>query len=159
MKKGNLSFGTKAFVEVATGEEFNVPVVYQEATDTNFEKIWLAHILTSLNELGNKKIQILSYLFKKKIVPHNIVTKTLQEIATETGISYPTVSETIQILEKNKLIKRKTGIIYLSPSMIFKGTHDSRMRIMFEFRNIGAEKEPEAKELNAAPEAEPDKKE
>ncbi len=156
MGSKNFNFGTKAFVDLETGEEISVPVFYQEGTDRNFEKIWLAHILTSLNELGNKKIQILSYLFKNRIVSHNIVTKTLQEIATETGISYPTVSETLQILEKNGLIKRKTGIIYLDPGMIFKGTHKNRMHIMFEFRNIKTkeeEKPEEAKprELNAAP--------
>jgi DNA-binding Lrp family transcriptional regulator len=69
-----------------------------------------------------------------------MVTKTLREIAKETGISYPTVSETIQILERNGLITRKTGIIYLSPNMIFKGTHDNRMRVMFEYRQVAAER-------------------
>jgi DNA-binding transcriptional ArsR family regulator len=157
MKTGTLRFGTETFINKATGEEVEVPTVYQDATDSGFEKIWLGHILTSLNELGNKKIQILSYLFQKKINPHNIVTKTLQEIAKETGISYPTVSETIHILAKAGLIKRKTGIIYLSPSMIFKGKHDTRMRIMFEYRNVGAGKEATVKELPPAPETEPDK--
>lgn len=140
MKNTKYNLGTKTFIEVATGEEFEVPTIYQEATDTNFEKIWLAHILTSLNELGNKKIQILSYLFRTRIKTHNMVTKTLREIAKETGISYPTVSETIQILERNGLITRKTGIIYLSPNMIFKGTHDNRMRVMFEYRQVAAER-------------------
>jgi predicted DNA-binding transcriptional regulator len=146
MRKGNLSFGSKQFADVETGEVIDVQTIYQEATDTNFEKIWLAHILTGLEELGNKKIKILSYLFRNRIVSHNIVTKTLQEIATETGISYPTVHDTIKILERNGLITRKTGIIYLSPGMIFKGTHDNRMRILFEFRQIAAERKPEEQE-------------
>jgi DNA-binding transcriptional ArsR family regulator len=151
------NFGTKAFVDLETGEEVSVPVMYQDGTDRNFEKIWLAHILTSLNELGNKKIQILSYLFKNRIVSHNIVPKTMQDIATETGISYPTVSETIHVLEKAGLIKRKTGMIFLDPGMIFKGTHNNRMHIMFEFRNIKTKEEEttpganQPKELNAAP--------
>jgi Fe2+ or Zn2+ uptake regulation protein len=154
MRKGNLSFGSKKFADVETGEVIDVQTVYQEATDTNFEKIWLAHILVGLEELGNKKIKILSYLFKNRIISHNIVTKTLQEIATETGISYPTVHDTIKILERNGLIKRKTGIIYLAPSMIFRGTHDNRMRIMFEFRQIGnaPDQQEEPKQLQPAPE-------
>ncbi len=154
MKKGNLSFGSRQFADVETGEIIDVPTFYQEASDSNFEKIWLAHILVGLEELGNKKIQILSYLFKNRIISHNIVPKTLQEIAAETGISYPTVSETIHILERNGLIKRKTGIIYLAPSMIFRGTHNNRMRIMFEFREIGKapDQQEEPKQLQPAPE-------
>jgi DNA-binding transcriptional ArsR family regulator len=156
MKKGSLSFGSRQFSDMETGEIIDVQTVYQESSDSNFEKIWLAHLLTGLEELGNKKIQILSYLFRNRIVSHNIVTKTLQEIATETGISYPTVHDTIKILEKNGLITRKTGIIYLAPSMIFKGTHDNRMRILFEFRQIAAERkssdqEEEPKQLQPAP--------
>jgi DNA-binding Lrp family transcriptional regulator len=156
MRTGTLSFGSKKFADIETGEVIDVQTVYQEATDTNFEKIWLAHILTGLEELGNKKIKILSYLFKNRIISHNIVPKTLQEIADETGISYPTVSETIHILERNGLITRKTGLIYLSPGMIFKGTHDNRMRIMFEFRQVAAERNlPEEqatpKQLQPAP--------
>jgi DNA-binding transcriptional ArsR family regulator len=147
--KGTLKFGSKIYVEQETGEEIEAQTIFQEASDSNFEKIWLAHILTSLNELGGKKIQVLSYLFKNRIISHNIVTKTVQEIATETGISYPTVSETLKILESNGLIKRKTGIIQLSPSMIFRGSHENRMRIMFEFRNVPKGKD--TKELNAAP--------
>ncbi len=143
MKQGNLSFGSEAFIKEETGERVVAQTVYQEATDSNFEKIWLAHVLMSLNELGNKKIQILGYLFKNRIISHNIVPKTVQDIANETGISYPTVLDTIKILEKNGLIKRKTGKIYLDPGMIFKGTHDNRMRIMFEFRNINTNTTPE----------------
>jgi DNA-binding Lrp family transcriptional regulator len=157
MKQGNLSFGSRQFADVETGEIIDVQTVYQESSDTNFEKIWLAHLLVGLEELGNKKIRILSYLFRNRIVSHNIVTKTLQEIATETGISYPTVHDTIKILEKNGLITRKTGIIYLAPSMIFRGTHDNRMRILFEFRQIAAERnapdqQEEPKQLQPAPE-------
>jgi DNA-binding Lrp family transcriptional regulator len=155
MKKGSLSFGSETFINKETREEIEVPTIYQEATDRNFEKIWLAHILTSLNELGNKKIQILSYLFQNRIISHNIVPKTLQEIANETGISYVTVSETIQILAKAGLIKRKTGMIFLSPGMIFKGTHDNRMRVLFEFRSVKAErngtKKQTPKQLQPAP--------
>jgi DNA-binding transcriptional ArsR family regulator len=147
MKQGNLSFGSEAFIKEETGERVVAQTVYQEATDTNFEKIWLAHVLMSLNEIGNKKIQILGYLFKNRIVSHNIVPKTVQDIANEMGISYPTVLETIKILEKNGLIKRKTGKIYLDPGMIFKGTHDNRMRIMFEFRNINTTQEPEQEQI------------
>jgi DNA-binding Lrp family transcriptional regulator len=143
MKQGNLSFGSEAYIKEETGERVVAQTVYQEATDSNFEKIWLAHVLVSLNELGNKKIRILGYLFKNRIVSHNIVPKTVQDIANETGISYPTVLDTIKILEKNGLIKRKTGKIYLDPGMIFKGTHDNRMRIMFEFRNINTNTTPE----------------
>lgn len=150
MLKGNLNFGSRRYRDIETGEEIEVQTIYQDAKDTNFVKIWLAHLLMGLEELGNKKIKVLIYLLENRIVSHNIITKTLQEIATETGISYPTVSETIHILERRKLIKRKPGIIYLSPSMIFKGTHDNRMRIMYEFRNVGAQKE-----LPAAPETEP----
>jgi predicted transcriptional regulator len=150
MKTGNMNFGYEVYTNKRTGEEIEVPVIYQDAKDSNFVKIWLACFLLGLEELGNKKIKVLVYLLENRIASHNMIAKTLQEIATEAGVSYPTVFKTIQILERKNLIKRKTGVIYLSPSMIFKGTHDNRMRFMYEFRNVGAQKE-----LTAATETEP----
>ncbi len=135
-KQRKLTLGVKSFTDHETGEVIEVPILHEESADFNFEKIWLAHVLTALEELGSKKIKILSYLFRVREKSNNMVAKTLMEISKETGISYPTVSETINLLLENDLITKKTGVIILNPGMIFKGNHHNRVRIMFEYQNI-----------------------
>jgi DNA-binding Lrp family transcriptional regulator len=135
-KQRKLTLGIKTFTDHETGDVIEVPILHEESADFNFEKIWLGHVLTALEELGSKKIKILSYLFRVREKSNNMVAKTLMEIAKETDTSYPTVSETINLLEDNDLITRKTGVIILNPGMIFKGNHHNRVRIMFEYQSV-----------------------
>jgi hypothetical protein len=60
-RKGRIAGVTK-YIHQETGvvEDFNVLSV--EDCDANFQKIWLAHILTAIDEIGNAKMKILNYL-------------------------------------------------------------------------------------------------
>lgn len=138
MKNSKAHFGFKKFLDLETDEEIEVPVIEEEIEqgDINFEKIWIAHVLSALNELGNRKIKILSYLFQKREKSNNAVIKTNREIAKEINVSYTTVAQTLRKLEDAKLITRKIGVIYLNPKMIFKGTHQNRMRVLHEYRTV-----------------------
>ncbi len=81
MKTGNLNFGYEVYTNKRTGEEIEVPVIYQDAKDSNFVKIWLACFLVGMEELGNKKIKVLVYLLENRIVSHNMIAKNASRVA------------------------------------------------------------------------------
>ena len=134
-RKGRITGITK-YIHQDTGvvEDFNVLSI--EDCDANFQKIWLAHILIAIDEIGNAKMQILNYLLKNRYLGNNTLIKTGREIAAETGVSYQTVVRTLQALEKHHIIKRKPGIIILNPDVMFKGSHKHRMNILIQYHHF-----------------------
>lgn len=147
--------GTKQFVDYETGElqEFNV--ISQEEQDNNFDKFWISQVMFAIEEFGSKKMEILLYLIQKRERANNTVLKTVAEIAEETGINKNTIVTTLKILERHQIIKRKTGIIFISPDVIFRGGHAKRMNILIQYREVEQEvpeqEVTEPKQLTAAP--------
>jgi Fe2+ or Zn2+ uptake regulation protein len=135
-KQKKITLGTKLFTDHETGEIIEVPIVHEEGTDINFEKIWLGHVLSCLEKVGNQKTKLLTYLFRVREKSNNMIAKTIMEMVEETGISYPTIQATLDLLEENNFVTRKTGVTILNPAMIFKGSHHNRVRIMYEYQSI-----------------------
>ncbi len=149
--------GTKQFVDCETGEIKEMNVISQEDQDFNFEKFWISQIMFAIDEFGSKKLQLLMHLLKTRDKGNNTVLKTVREIAAETGISKETVNATLQILETNKIIRRKIGVIFINPDVIFKGGHNKRMNVLIQYREVSQNEQSEhdesheAKQLNPAP--------
>jgi DNA-binding transcriptional regulator YhcF (GntR family) len=148
--------GTEQYVNCATGnvEDFNV--ISQHEQDFNFEKFWISQIMFAIDEFGSKKLDLLMHLLKTRDKGNNTVIKTVRELAGETGISKETVSATLQILEKNGIIKRKIGVIFISPDVIFRGSHNKRMNVLIQYRAVSQneqdeQEETKPKQLNSAP--------
>lgn len=127
--------GQQTFLNQATGELIDCNVVQLEERDHNFHKIWLAHILSALSEIGGAKIKVLCYLLDSKDYSNNI-TQTVREIAEKTGCSPNTVTATLIALKDADVITRKTGVIKLNPNVIFKGSYGGRMNILLEYNAL-----------------------
>lgn len=142
--------GTESYMNVSTGTVEDFQVVRVEDSDTNFDKFWVSQLLTAIDEFGNQKIRLLMYLIQKREISNNAVIKTTRELAEETGISRNTILQTLKILEEHGIIWRKTGVIFISTNVVFRGTHQNRMRVMFEYgkpaENNEAEDEQEKPE-------------
>lgn len=122
--------GPKELVDPKTGE-----IVYIDqkiktcvSKDSNFHKIWLAHILQVL-DIGNQKMDVVQYLLDN-MNSQNMVIETQREIAKGSNTSLSTVQRTLSALEKSDFIKKKTGIVIISPKAVFKGTKKRRMAIL-----------------------------
>lgn len=72
---------------------------------------------------------------------NNTLIKTIQEIINETGFSKMTVVETLKVLEKYDIIKRKTGVIFLNPNVLFKGGTHKRRAVLIKYNDL--KKHPE----------------
>lgn len=125
--------GTEQYINAATGSVEDFQVVRIEDADFNFDKFWVSQLLTAIDEFGNQKIKLLLYLIQNRERSNNAIIKTVRELAAETGISKDTISATLKILEAHGIVKRKTGVIFVSPSVVFRGSHSNRQRVLFEY--------------------------
>ncbi len=146
--------GVKEFIDCETNEIRQMNVISQEDQDFNFEKFWISQIMFAIDEFGSKKLQLLMHLLKTRDKANNTIIKTVREIAAETGISKETVNATLQILEANKIIKRKIGVIFINPDVIFKGGHNKRMNVLIQYREV-SHNEPEPEEISKPKELKP----
>src|SRR5690625_5917774 len=97
-----------------------------EERDANFHKIWLGHMLESLDMIGNQKIRVAMFIMEN-INKENELIMTYRVIAEKTNTSLQTVSETMKALqESNLLSKIRNGYYRVNPDVIFKGGRKDR---------------------------------
>jgi DNA-binding MarR family transcriptional regulator len=148
--------GTEQYINAATGTIEDFQVVRIEDSDFNFDKFWVSQLLTAIDEFGSQKIKLLMFLIQHRERSNNAIIKTVRELAAETGISKDTISATLKILEAHGIVKRKTGVIFISPQVVFRGSHTNRRRILLEYSK--AESNVVSIDRNAEPEAEEENK-
>ncbi len=149
--------GTQEYLNTTTGELEEMQIIRMEDKDFDFEKIWLGQILAAIDEISNQKMRLLMHLLKIREKSNNTVIRTIRELTKDTGISHATVANTLVILEQHGVIKRKPGVIFISPDVVFKGGHNNRMRIVFDYQKVAQEQKQGKPETNVVdfPNAEP----
>src|SRR5699024_7568297 len=75
--------GTKEFIDASTGEKETMQVTNIEERDANFHKIWLGHMLESLDMIGNQKIRVAMFIMEN-INKENELIMTYRVIAEKT---------------------------------------------------------------------------
>lgn len=134
--KKQVVVGKQQFINKETGEleDFNIINTYD--ADFNFEKIWLSHILESLEVIGNQKVKVLNWLLKNKS-SDNLITATQRQISDKSGVSYPVVNQTIRALVDSKALAKINGGAYmLNPDFMFKGHKKKRMNLLLRFNEV-----------------------
>lgn len=127
--------GTKEFIDRDTGEISTMQVTDIEERDANFHKIWLGHMLESLDMIGNQKIKVALFIMNN-INSDNEFIMTHRIIAEKTGISTKTVTETMKALQESNLIKKiRNGYYRINPDIIFKGGKNDRLDILIRYHN------------------------
>lgn len=103
---------------------------WEETTDINFDKIWLGNVLNALEDIGNKRIKIASYILSNRDKHNNYLIATQRDIADACGVSTRTVNRTLSALIDTNLIVAKAGIYQVNPECIIQGGHNKRMAIL-----------------------------
>src|SRR5699024_8460920 len=80
----------KEFIDASTGEKETMQVTNIEERDANFHKIWLGHMLESLDMIGNQKIRVAMFIMEN-INKENELIMTYRVIAEKTNTSLQTV--------------------------------------------------------------------
>lgn len=137
LKRINLE-GTKTLIDPETGERFEVGHMAVTEADANFSKIWVANLLMAIEEFSSATMEILFWLVKKTEETRgtNTIIMTIREIAEETKRSTYSVNRVLKILERNDVIRRKTGVVIVNPEVVYKGTHQGRMNVLMTYRSV-----------------------
>ena len=99
-------------------------VIDIEERDANFHKLWLGHILQSIDLIGNQKTR-LAFWILDHLDSNNLLPMTQRQIANKSGISYQTVSRTLQaLIDSNFLQRINQGAYRVNPDVLFKGGKD-----------------------------------
>lgn len=138
---------TRAYVEVdyellqSTGEirivssPIIAPTITTKVPRGKFEITYTAELFDVMKELGNKKIEILSYILDNKD-GNNSLNMTNTQLAKATNSSRPTVIETMKILQDAKLIARQNSVIMVSPKLMVKGSQLREAWLMRKYEEI-----------------------
>lgn len=131
--------GHETYIKQDTGEITEMEVVSIEERDANFHKLWLGHILQSIDLIGNQKTK-LAFWILDNLNRENQLIMTQRKIAEKTGMSIATVNATISaLIESDFLIKISSGAYRVNPNVLFKGGQKSRLNVLLKYYD---EKEP-----------------
>ena len=131
--------GTQTYIDKNSGEIVEMDVISIEEKDFNFMKFFLVNLLNQIDQVGNKKTQVMFYIIDK-LDKNNMLFMTQTEIAEETGIGRKTVNEAFKILEECDFIKKiRDGKYQINPNSVFKGGIEKRRKVLLDYKAIGAD--------------------
>jgi len=137
--------GHAQYTNNLTGEIEDFQVVHMEDRDFNFHKVWLEHIINSLELIGNQKTR-LAFWILDNLDRESKLTMTYRQISVKSGISLETVSVTMKaLIESNFLQRINQGAYRVNPDVIFKGTRPGRLNVLYQYQQTNLENH---KELN-----------
>lgn len=140
----------KAYVEIdydalqTTGEikivsePIVAPTITTKVPRGKFEITYTAELFGILEKLGNKKIQVLSYLLDHKD-ERNQINMTYPQLMKATGTSRQTVASTLSILSNAGLISRQNSVIMISPGLMVKGNQMREAYLMRRYQEMDQE--------------------
>jgi DNA-binding transcriptional ArsR family regulator len=136
--------GADRWVNQQTGEIIETQTLTKEVKDVDigFEKLWIGHILETIDEVGNAKVKVLFWLLKNKD-QQNMVRATIDTIAEKTGASRATVGRLMAALRRADVVRLEYGGRWLlNPSVIFKGSHSRRMNVLIRYKSMEQQELP-----------------
>lgn len=132
--------GTKILIDPETNEPYPMQLNVIEDRDFNFTKVWLQHLVNSLDEISNQKLRLAFWIIDN-LDKENQLVMTQRQLAEASGISLKTVSRTMQALCEGKpafLQKINSGAYRVNPEVMFKGSHSNRMGIIYKYQQTDA---------------------
>lgn len=133
----------KGYIDAETGELVPFQEVEIEDRDFNFHKVWLQHLVDSLDSISNQKLRLAFWIIDN-LNSENQLIKTQEKIAEESKMSIATVRRTMKALQESEppfLVKINSGAYQVNPDIVWKGSHKNRMGICFIYNQAIEEKE------------------
>ncbi len=129
--------GTETYINQNTGEIKDMQVIDIEERDANFHKLWLGHILQSIDIIGNQKTKLAFWIINN-LNRDNQLIMTQRKIADAVNMSTKTVSATIKaLIDSNFLIMINSGAYMVNPDVLFKGGKNDRLNVLLKYKTTG----------------------
>ena len=126
--------GKETYINQETGEINEMQVIDIEKRDASFHKIWLKHVLTSIDLIGNQKIK-LAFWILDNMDSENQLIMSQREMARKNEISTKTVTQTLKILMEANFLQKinNFGAYRVNPNVLWKGGKSARMNVLFKY--------------------------
>ena len=127
--------GVKVLVDPDTGEAYPIQMNRIENRDFNFHKVWLQHLVNSLDGISNQRLRLAFWIIDH-LDKENKLVMTQRAISAESGMSLNTVIRTMKALQEGDppfLQKINSGAYRVNPNVIWKGSYSNRMGIVYEY--------------------------
>lgn len=140
--------GYKILVDPETGETYPMQMNVMEDRDFNFHKVWLQHLVNSLDSISNQKLRLAFWIIDH-LDRENQLIMTQRAIADATNMSTKTVNTTLKALCEAPegspafLQRINSGAYRVNPEVIFKGSHSNRMGICYEYKETDTKQQKE----------------
>lgn len=135
MDAGQKFIGSREYMDTQTGEVITAEVIIKD-TDKDFRKIWVGHILETIDELGGARIMALFWLMEY-VDNKNRILGTIRELAKWSNVSLDTMARLMVALQKANIIRReRVGCYIFNPAVMFKGGHHKRMDVLLRYRDL-----------------------
>lgn len=133
--------GTQQYINTTDGTVEDFQVMKIEERDFNFHKVWLEHIISSLDLIGNQKTRLAFWIIDH-LDKENKLTMTYRQIADKSNISLDTVRVTMRsLMDSNFLERINQGAYRVNPDVIFKGGKTDRLNVLYQYQDIKGEQE------------------
>jgi DNA-binding transcriptional ArsR family regulator len=145
MEPASRLVGPDVWINQRTGEIIEAQTLSKEVkgdVDVGFHKLWIGHILETIDEVGNAKVKVLFWLMRN-MDQANMVKATVRQIAERSGVGEATVKRLMAALRKADVVRLEFGGRWiLNPAVVFKGGHSRRMNVLIRYKAMEQQELP-----------------
>lgn len=128
--------GKDTWVNQRTGETIEADQVVKQTGRNGFMITYLSAIISLIEVLGNKKMQVVKYILSNMDKSNNLLLITTVELSQKSKVSRQVVSDTLKILESHDIITRKIGVIMINPNLVHRGSNQKEKYLLTKFQEL-----------------------
>lgn len=139
-KEDNVLYaGVDEWVNQRTGEVITANQIVKKTDRNGFMITYLTSIINLIETLGNRKMQVVKYILENMDKSTNTLVITNRELAQNAKVSLDTVSKTVTILKKAKILTTRTGAIMINPELVHRGSKSKEQYLLTKFQEFSDE--------------------
>jgi hypothetical protein len=131
-----LSAGISRWQNLDTGEVIEATEIVKKVGRQGFMITYLSAIINLIEVLGNKKMQVVKYILNNMEPANNMLVVTTRELAKKCEVNISTVVETLKILDKAGITKRRTGAIMVNSDLVHRGNENKEKALVARFQKF-----------------------
>ena len=128
--------GKKVFIDPETGNRYEMDYVKKTLDPRlkgGWNRVYIGLLLEALDEIGNAKIKVLSYIVEN-VDNNNKIGKSILQISKEAKVNYKTTHQTIKALIDKGVLKKIDNFIVVMPNVISVfGSDAKNARLLTEY--------------------------
>src|SRR5699024_68831 len=133
--------GSSTWKNLDTGAIIEANDVIKKTSRNGIMITYLTAIIQLIDNLGNRKMHVVTYILENMEKSTNTLIITITEIAKKSELSRQTVSDTLHILEESQIITKNTGAIMIHSNLLQRGNHSQEKYLLARFQEWGKDEE------------------